>query len=380
MNNKDNNNLFDMYNAGTPEDNNSNDIEQVNLISEKKETKNLIDIKDEKKEESQEENKFLSKNKDTKAVPDYIMNDGSKGTDDIEYLSDEALLRIYVGNNYEKLSKGSFSLPTFFFGMYYLFYRRVYAISVPALVLLAVSYFTKLPTMAISVLMGIITIVISLFFKKLYMNRAKRFVASLQASNLSNTDKKRRARNNGGVDNRVFIVIIAIGALASMTTIKDTYNTYQNQFNKVINPEIEYTIPSWAKNNIGEIREDNSDRKSTYSYHNKFFTYQDDTSLCNYRIYYTDEYTTSNKEANIETNNFMTNTFNKDVTFTNKEYGNYKYRYYYDENEKTHYYVHISDRQLMLLKIEVKKDSSKKCDKLTSEMLNTAKEYKESGK
>ena len=34
----------------------------------------------------------------------------------------------------------------------------------------------------------------------------------------------------------------------------------------------------------------------------------------------------------------------------------------------------------MLLKIEVKKDSSKKCDKLTSEMLNTAKEYKESGK
>ena len=388
MNNNDKNNLFDMYNAGTPEENNStNDIEHVNLISEKKEVKNLIDINDNpKKEENNKENKFIADNKDTKAVPDYIMKDQSKGTDDIEYLSDEALLRLYVGENYEKISKGSFSLPAFLFGMYYLFYRRVYIISIPMMIALALSQFVikdKSLTVLISLIISIVTVVISFFFKKLYMRKAKKFVASIQTSNLSNTDKKRRVRNNGGVDNKVFIVLIGMIILSSIATAKTMVEEVKNIHTIKATQEIVYEVPSWAEKNMEVFSDDSTKgniREVKYDHHDKILTYKDNDSTCNFRISYTNEYKSANKNANTEVTNYMANVFNKDATFSNEKYSDFEYKHYYDQDENVHYYIHISEKLLTLFKIDIKKDNQKTCEKITKEMLDTAKEYKETGK
>lgn len=40
----------------------------------------------------------------------------------------EEYLKAYVGNNYEKIKKSSFSFPTFFFGPIYMFYRKLYMV------------------------------------------------------------------------------------------------------------------------------------------------------------------------------------------------------------------------------------------------------------
>lgn len=383
MNNNDNKSLFDMYNAGTPEENNAtSDIEHVNLISEKKETKNLIDINDEpNKEEKKEDSQFINR-QDTKAVPDYIMKDQSKGTDDIEYLSDEALLRLYVGENYEKISKGSFSLPAFLFGIYYLFYRKMYAIAIPLIVAIAASQFlikNQTLTLMVSFVASIIALVVSLFFKKLYMKKAKKFVAELQTTNLSNSDKKRRARSNGGVDNKVFIVIIGMVILASITTVKQTIEAVKNIHTIKATQEIVYTVPSWAESNMEVFSDDSTEgniREIKYDHHDKLLTYKDNDSNCNFRISYTNEYKSANKNANTEITNYMSNVFNKDATFSNEEYSGFTYKHYYDQNENVHYYIHMSENLLTLFKVDIKRDDKKTCEKITKEMLDTAKEYK----
>ena len=41
-------------------------------------------------------------------------------------ITDDDLKKAYIGNNYEKLEKGRFSLPTLFLGIYYLLYRKMW--------------------------------------------------------------------------------------------------------------------------------------------------------------------------------------------------------------------------------------------------------------
>ena len=156
---------------------------------------------------------------------------------------EEELIKAYVGKNYEKIKNTKFSIPTFFFGPCYFFYRKLYALGLGYAI---ISIF--LGSLAYPIFL-IIHILLSATFSKLYLNIVKTRVEKIKQQN-KNIDKealKIHCKIKGGVN--ILVILIAIIVFFSLVVLTIVYVNKE-----VIDTEIKSSeITHKQKNSIGNI-------------------------------------------------------------------------------------------------------------------------------
>jgi len=95
--------------------------------------------------------------------------------------TDDTLLQEFIGPQYYSITKTKFHVFTFLFGPYYLLYRKMYKVSLLWLLgALALSLFISDLSYVYSVVM---CVVMSLNFKKIYPNHAKKKIEEIKRQN-----------------------------------------------------------------------------------------------------------------------------------------------------------------------------------------------------
>lgn len=138
-------------------------------------------------------------------------NQSISGHEDINFNN---LMHAYIGKNADKLKSG-FSLCTFFFGVIYVFYRKMWALGFLWLLInLSISIF--FPNLIY--LNFILNIIISCYFKKLYINHVIAKVNDIQINHptCSNSELMAICSKKGGTTIVPIVVIVVIYLLITI--------------------------------------------------------------------------------------------------------------------------------------------------------------------
>lgn len=114
----------------------------------------------------------------------------------------EEYLKAYVGNNYEKIKKSSFSFPTFFLGPIYMFYRKLYIVGFIWILLSAIAtMFFELYFIAI--------IIMAILFRNIYFAHALKKVEAIKRKliGLDHETIIKECKKSGGTNIMVPIII-----------------------------------------------------------------------------------------------------------------------------------------------------------------------------
>lgn len=202
-------------------------------------------------------------------------------------VSDEDLIKAYVGDNYEKISNNSFSLPTFFLGIFYFLYRKMYLYS----------FFLFLGFIISSILFDnyiyiieiVISILLSINFSKIYMSFVKKKVNKIKIENGSkdNNELLVLCKKKGGTSIAsvlitffsFFIIIIFILSFIVFYELFDESSSSSDVEEKIKNNnQLQYEIPEeFVRSNY------NSDNF-------KIYNYTDDNDYCSISISIHDSY------------------------------------------------------------------------------------------
>ena len=124
------------------------------------------------------------------------------------YQNDEKLLRLYIGNNYDKISNKGFNFPALFLGNIYLLYRKCYLYFF--LVLLA-TFFFPFSGLIAAIFFGI-------KFNDLYIKKAQEDIMAIKNVNQSPDIIERLVIAKGGT-NLVWPILFAIIPLIFLTIL-----------------------------------------------------------------------------------------------------------------------------------------------------------------
>ena len=311
--------------------------------------------------------------KEFKPIPDEIMNSISKNTGNNE---DKELLRLYVGPNYETMVAGGFSFCTFFFGIYYLFYRKQNKYILPLFGLqIAMSIAYGLLALKVGFVLAVLNIaiyfIIAKNFKRNYIEEAKMKINEIKNQTMILEEQKELIKKAGGVNLKVIILVIIMPIITTLITLLSMF-----LFINKVSSDFELHFPEAFNQTSGPTT--NTYKLGNYSYSDVVFNYRNNDNVCNYKFIANNEYTTKNiKESK---NNIAKKYLKEKHSINNKlkkvTYNNNDYFYYYNEKEKTDYYVYITDKSLTELNIVYVKDTNKKCHEMTEYILNNSKKVK----
>lgn len=146
-------------------------------------------------------------NNQEKKLDDYLNSNASL---------DDKLLASFIGNNYDKIINNKFSLSACFLCVWYLFYRKIYLISI---IIMIISFVIGL---FLPVLSGVYTIILmacsGLLFNKLYVKYAKKKIDKIKVenTNMAEDDLIKLAGQKGGVSTKALIIYIIVFVIISI--------------------------------------------------------------------------------------------------------------------------------------------------------------------
>lgn len=94
---------------------------------------------------------------------------------------DDYLIDVYIGKNQEKLKEDNFSINTFFLGIYYILYRKMWLLAVLYIMVIMISAIF-LPTFY-NTINFVVGIIISFKFKKMYIKQVREKVELIKKEN-----------------------------------------------------------------------------------------------------------------------------------------------------------------------------------------------------
>lgn len=153
------------------------------------------------------------------AVPNPNMMVSSPTTN---MITSDDLIEDFIGKNYEKISKRKYNLSAFFFGIFYLLYRKLYLEGIILFfILIFSSLFLSLINPGIALLLEIlVNLILCLFFNKYYLDKAKKKIDKIKNKNKNKsiTDLKNICKKAGGT-NIVLSIVISILLTIVVTVI-----------------------------------------------------------------------------------------------------------------------------------------------------------------
>lgn len=147
-------------------------------------------------------------------------------------ITDEMLEEAYVGPNYQKIKSGRFSFSAFFFGIYYLIYRKMwlYALGWFAIIIAANIFIVDY----VSVVGFGLIIASGIGFNKIYMQHAKKKIEKLKDkySNHSKEELLKICKNKGGTSvGALIVIVLIIFAILTIAVIIIFATEFSKEFN-----------------------------------------------------------------------------------------------------------------------------------------------------
>lgn len=297
-------------------------------------------------------------------------------------VTDDDLKKAYIGNNYEKLKKGRFSLPTLFLGIYYLLYRKMWLYSLLWLIITVLStigvYVYKISYL--SLLPMIYIILLSALFTNLYSKKVDKEIMKIRKNNSdkSNDELLSICKKKGGVSVgavvTVIILIISTLIVVMSVFIADTFtkaledNEYKNRKTYNNESELAYKLPD-----IFKEKNHANDSYENFSYYGNKDSCTVDIS--NYEIY-------SEKTAEEYLKDSITTNMNETVSeIKSKEINQniWSYVEVTSPDKVTFYYACIYNNRIYEVTYKIYSDGSSLCSKAHDELINSLIFSKNSG-
>lgn len=171
-------------------------------------------------------------NNDKVPVSNNSVSNGGNGLTDIDK---EELLRVFIGDKYDKIVNLKFSIPSFFFNVFYFYYRKMFLYGILAFMAMLILSSLR-PFLSIAT-----PIVLALLFKPLYMNHAKGKVSKIIETNRDKSKEEIRdicSKKGGTSGGFIFLgflidiiivviymtILILIGVSTLLSTIINSFN------------------------------------------------------------------------------------------------------------------------------------------------------------
>lgn len=134
----------------------------------------------------------------------------STDTKFISSISKEDLIKLFVGNNYNKISSFKFSFPTFFLGPIYLLYRKQYLVSL-AWIIFIILLNIIIPRYAF-ILLILFSLIFSYFFNEYYILDVSKKIDDIlnNSSYTSDYELEKIIKKTGGITIGPFVVLLSI--------------------------------------------------------------------------------------------------------------------------------------------------------------------------
>jgi len=127
------------------------------------------------------------------------------------------LIDAYIGKNADKIKSGKFSWPSFFFGVLYVLYRKMWLLWLIIVAISAVaSLIIPLPALIEYIISGII---IGLIFNKVYVNKVRKKVEKIVRENPGKTKEELKAICSKKGGTTIIPVLIIVGLFIAITVI-----------------------------------------------------------------------------------------------------------------------------------------------------------------
>lgn len=123
---------------------------------------------------------------------------------------DDKLLISFIRNNYEKIIKKNFSIPSLFFSWFYTLYRKVYILSIIGMIIILILGF--LPSMIAFIIALSFSIVLGLNFNKWYIIYSRKQINKIKTNNhnISENELINICKKKGGTNIWLAIIIYVI--------------------------------------------------------------------------------------------------------------------------------------------------------------------------
>ena len=123
---------------------------------------------------------------------------------------EEELLKAFIGKNYDKIKKKSFSFACFFFGPFYLFYRKIYSLGLIFIILSSVLY--PLTPMIATFILFALQFLLAFFIKKIYLNRSNQKIMEIKQEVEGKEARLKLCSQRGGTSKGgiLFVILIQI--------------------------------------------------------------------------------------------------------------------------------------------------------------------------
>lgn len=317
-------------------------------------------------------------------------------------INDEELLKSFIGNNYDKITKKPFNFAGFFFTTFYMFYRKMFLYGLFGFVinLILLNIVTN-PIISL-ILVLLVSLLVGLLINKIYLCYAKRKVNKIKLNNAQKSmeEIKGICSIKGGTSiGKIFIgflveiciallllIIMSFIGLKSMfgdlfssvsddnkSNLKDTNDTNNSQlgtndtyegmlmFDNSINISDKFSIT------VPSIFEDNSDE---YGYSYEYSSDQGVFDKCRVELNIPFGYSSADNLIGQIADYNASNNATEVATIKINDI-NWRWVSYNDAFGATYYYGTTIDNKVYLLKYEVQEDASSDCAGYREIILNS---------
>ena len=148
-------------------------------------------------------------------------------------IDDDSLIKLFIGNNYNKIVSLKFSFPIFFFGPLYLLYRKQCLVSL-AWTILIILLIVIIPNYAF-ILLILFSLIFAYFFNEYYLIDVSKKIDDIRKnSTFKNTEELERVvRKKGGTTIVPFLVLLSILFVFAIILL---YIKIINYFNSKVQP------------------------------------------------------------------------------------------------------------------------------------------------
>lgn len=157
------------------------------------------------------------------------------------FYSDNELIDAYIGKNAFQIKKGGFSLCTYLFGLFYVFYRKMWLLGFSwiAINLITNTFLTSIA----DVIMLVVNIIIAFQFKKIYLKKVSESVNEIKEQNPGKSKEQliSLCKKKGGTTIIPIIILIIIIVISILQALSSAIIDSQNQNNYKTIPSIEET-------------------------------------------------------------------------------------------------------------------------------------------
>ncbi len=292
------------------------------------------------------------------------------------YVNDIDLIDAYIGNNADKLKNGGFSINTFLFGVLYVLYRKMWLLGFVWLAInIIVSMF--LPSISTYVTWGA-NIIISLQFKKLYLNHVSEEVNKIKIENPGKTNEQLMllcSQKGGTTLIPVVIVGIIYGIMFFIAytvvmgimddtkdKIKEQQDYYNNMSTKTIG-NLSYKVP--------DILFEDSTSTDT----NKAYSSYSGTNFCTLIVSTTDAKLYAN-DAKIFLEGHVSHSATDTYSGITAKSLNKRAWYYAEvisDTDESYYYAILNNGKIYNLEFLIFNDENEKCSEAREELANSLK-------